>query len=133
MKKTILFLCLTPLLSHAQAYLPDAPTRPASHAPLPTSERFLLVADAASRALDVYSTHWMLGQGDREKLLPGFVAHHVSVMAAYSGATVLVDYLAARHLVRHHHSTLARLVTAVDLGQDAPWAVRNLFLPRRAK
>lgn len=123
----------------ASAELPDAPMPVVLMRPLPAprpirkprldrTDWALLTADAASRALDVYSTRCMLRQGDHEKLLPGFVANHASTMIAYSAGAVAMDYFAARYLVRHRHPRLAKIALMADFAQDAPWAVHNLFL-----
>ena len=109
----------------AYGQLPEAPR------PMDREEKALLLVDAGSRALDVYSTRAMLGQGYREIILPRFVADHSPVMAAYSSATVLADYWLARRLERRGHRKLAHVMTLVDIGQDLPWAVHNLCLKRR--
>lgn len=122
----------------ASAELPDAPMPVVLMRPLPAprpiqkprldrTDWALLTADAASRALDVYSTRWMVRQGDHEKLLPGFVANHASTMTAYSAGAVAMDYFAARYLVRHH-PRMAKIALLADFAQDAPWAIHNLFL-----
>jgi hypothetical protein len=94
---------------------------------LDKAEFALLAADAGSRALDVYSTHKMLESGYQEELLPGFIADHTGTMAAYSGGCVVVDWLVYRRL-REHHRKLAHVLTLVDIGQDVPWAIHNLYL-----
>ena len=66
-------------------------------------------------------------------LLPQFIANHPAAMALYSGATVGADYFVARQLEKHGHRELARIVTTVDLGQDLPWAIHNLFLKPATK
>jgi hypothetical protein len=115
-----------PLLVRCQ--VPDAP-KPK----MDKVEWALLAGDAASRTLDVYSTHRMLAQGNHEILLPGFVANHTPVFAAYSAGTLALDWWAARKLERHHRSRLAHIVTMVDIGQDAPWAIHNLYLQRTTR
>ncbi len=100
-------------------------------APMDRTEKALLLADLGSRALDVYSTHEMLTQGYHELILPKFIANHTPVMAAYSGATVLADYWLARRLEKSGHRKLAHVATMIDIGQDLPGAVHNLFLRRR--
>ena len=95
------------------------------------TEWALLAADASSRALDVYSTHKALSESSRnhEDLLPGFISNHSAPMAVYSAGTVALDWYVARKLELHHHSKLAHIVTMIDIGQDAPFAIHNLFLP----
>jgi hypothetical protein len=105
--------------------LPEAPK------PMDRAEKALLLADAGSRALDVYSTHAMLGQGYREIILPRFVADHSGVMAVYSSATVAADWWVARRLEKKGHLKLAHVATMIDVAQDAPWAIHNLFLKRK--
>ncbi len=124
-----LVLGLAALAADGQG-LPDAPHRQRGRDPLQTDrlETSLLVADAFSRGLDCYSTRRMLSRGDREMSLPMFIAGHSVTMAAFSGAMVAANYLTARQLESHRHRKLARIVTAVDLGQDLPWAIHNLFL-----
>lgn len=104
--------------------LPDAPK---PH--LDRMEWSLLATDAAARSLDVYSTHRALQAGNKERVLPGFIANHPPVMAFYSGGMVFTQYWIARKLSAHHHSKLAHVVTAVDVALTAPSAIRNLFLP----
>jgi hypothetical protein len=94
---------------------------------LDKAEFALLAADAGSRALDVYSTHKMLESGYQEELLPGFIADHTGTMATYSGGCVVLDWLVYRRL-REHHRKLAHVLTLVDIGQDVPWAIHNLYL-----
>jgi len=127
--KTLLIAALVlawPL--HAQ----QLPTAPRPH--VDRAETALLAADAASRALDVYSTHldWLHQQAcdcNHETMLPAAIAHHVPAMAAYSGATVALDWWVARRLAAHH-PRLAHLYTSIDIAQDAPWAISNLFVDR---
>jgi hypothetical protein len=92
----------------------------------------LLSADAASRALDVYSTHQMLQNGYHEILLSPSIVDHPARMAAYSGSIVLMNGLVAKMLVRHNHRTMARTLLIIDFAQDSPWAVHNLFLKKRS-
>ena len=102
--------------------------------PKPHSDRLewsLLAADASSRALDCYSTQRMLDRGWHEIILPKAVASHPALMAGYSAATVAADWMVSRRLERGGHRQLARLVTMVDIGQDAPFAIHNLFLGKR--
>jgi hypothetical protein len=108
--------------------IPDAPKR---H--IDRTGWTLLSADASIRALDVYSTHQMLVNGNHEIFLPGFIADHTSTMAAFSAGMVGVNWWAARSLERHHHPKIAHLVTMIDIAQDAPWAIHNLMLSKRGK
>jgi hypothetical protein len=89
-----------------------------------------LMADAGARSLDVYSTRRMLTRGDREKLLPAAIAVHTPAMVAYSAGVVLLDGYIARKLAKYGHRKLARTVILIDGGQDAFWAVHNLYLKR---
>ena len=103
-------------------------------APRPQRDRLelsLLLANAGIRTLDVYSTHRMLVQGNHEILLPQAIAGHAWSMVTYSAGTVTLDWWATRQLERRGHRKLARLVTIIDIGQDAPWAVHNLFLKQQ--
>ena len=61
-----LMLCAAPLSGQA---LPDAPK---PH--LDRLEWSLLATDAAVRGLDVYSTHWAMQAGNKERVLPSFIA-----------------------------------------------------------
>ena len=116
MKWLIFFLLATPI---------------AAQEPKPRIDRIewsLLAADAGTRALDVYSTRIAIENGGHEILLPSFIADHTSAMAAYSAGIVGVNFLVARALDRRGHRRLAHIVTMIDVGQDAPWAVQNLFI-----
>lgn len=127
---------LLPSIAFPQDPLPDAPL-PAFRSAvvimppkrIDKTEWALLSADAAIRTLDVYSTHYALSQANtRELLLPNAIAHHVPAMAAYSAGTVALDWWVARRLEARGHRTMAHVLTAVDLANDAPWAIHNLFL-----
>lgn len=109
----------------AYGQLPEAPKA------MDRTEKVLLLSDVASRSLDVYSTRQMLNNGYREIVLPRFIADHTPVMAAYSGATVAADWWVARRLEKRGHLKLAHLATMVDIAQDAPWAIHNLYLKRK--
>lgn len=101
-------------------------------APKPHLDRLewsLLAADAAARGLDIYSTHWAEQAGNKERVLPGFIANHTPMMALYSGGMVYAQYWIARKLVAHHHRKLAYVVTSADVAITAPSAIHNLFLP----
>lgn len=91
----------------------------------------LLAVDAGVRGLDVYSTHQMMANGNHEMFLPKAIANHAPAMVAYSAGSVALDWWVARKLVQHHRPRLAKIVTMVDVGQVAPWAIHNLFLPQR--
>jgi hypothetical protein len=122
----LILLVLILVSTVASAQIPDAPkphTDPV--------EWSLLSVDASTRALDVYSTHKMIENGYHEIILPRFIADHTPVMAAYSAGTVAMDYFVTRRLEKHGHRKLAHLVTSIDICQDAPWAIRNMFLGKR--
>ena len=116
-----LILCAASLSGQA---LPDAPK---PH--LDRLEWSLLATDAAVRGLDVYSTHWAMQAGNKERVLPGFIANHPPMMALYSAGMVAAQYWIARKLVAHHHRKLAYVVTSADVAITAPSAIHNLFLP----
>ena len=99
---------------------------------LDKTEFALLAADAGSRGLDVYSTHKMLEAGNQEKMLPSFIANHPAAMAAVEGADVVGMAWVARRLGARHRK-LAHVLTLVDIGQDLPWAIRNLTLSKPAR
>jgi hypothetical protein len=103
-----------------------------NHRQHPTKEDFvLLTGDAGVRSLDVYSTHWMLQNGDHEMILPDLIAHHVPVMAAYSGGSVLFNWWVMRRL-EYRHPKLSHTLMMVEIEQDGYYAIHNLFLPRNA-
>ena len=77
------------------------------------------------------STYKMIENGYHEIILPKFIADHTPVMAAYSAGTVAMDYFVTRRLGKNGHRKLARLVTSIDICQDAPWAIRNLVLTKQ--
>lgn len=95
------------------------------------TEWTLLTADAAARGLDVYSTHRALMGGNREVTLPAWIANHPPVMAAYGAGIVATQYYVARKLFPHHRK-LAHFITVADVSITAPFAVRNLYMPRCA-
>jgi hypothetical protein len=123
--KTLIFcalaLCAASLSGQS---LPDAPK---PH--LDRAEWSLLAVDAAARGLDVYSTHWAEQAGNKERVLPGFIANHPPVMVLYSGGMVAAQYWIARKLFAHHHRKLAYVMTTADVAITAPSAIHNLFLP----
>ncbi len=122
--RKILFMFLLASVSLAAQPLPEAPV---PH--LDRTEWALLGADAAVRGLDTYSTWWAESAGNKEGVLPGWIANHPPVMALYSVSIVGAQYYAARKLFAHHHARIAHLVTAVDVSVTAPFAIHNLFLP----
>ena len=122
MRTVVLLLCLLGC-TVASAQLPDAPKPQKDHV-----ETALLFGAAASRALDVYSTHQMLNCGYQEIVLPKAIADRTASMAVYSAGAFTLDWMIARHLERHGHHKWARTVTSIDIGLTAPWAVRNLTL-----
>lgn len=135
--RIILWLALALILS-ALAVALDGQEMPPGAIGAPTAhpdrvETALLAADAASRALDVCSTHQMLKNGYHELLLPKAIADRSPAMAAYSAGTVTLDWWVSRRLERSNHQRLARLITALDIAQDAPWAIHNLFLKRNKR
>lgn len=128
-------LAATPMI----AQVPDAPK---PH--LDRTDWVLLAADAGSRALDTYSTHWALTQyemnshgvkvlANHEMFLPGFVANHTPVLAGVEAGMVAADFMTARYLVRHHHPRLAKVALMADFAQNAPWAIHNLYLSGKGK
>jgi hypothetical protein len=121
MKIALVLLLAIPLY----AQLPEAPQRQQ----LDRVEWGLLATDAGVRGLDVYSTHQMLQNGNRELILSSAIADHVPAMIVYSAGTVVVDWYFSRMLTKHHHRILAHVLTSVDIDTTAPWAVHNLYLP----
>ena len=96
-------------------------------------ETVLLVTDACSRALDLYSTHRMLAQSNHEMIMPREFVSTVPALTAYEAGSTALNYLVARRLEHRGHRRLARIVTSIDIGEDMPWAVHNLFLPNYRK
>jgi hypothetical protein len=94
----------------------------------PTKESLVLItADASVRSLDVYSTHWMLKNGDHEILLPGLIAEHSAAMATYSAGVVICDWRLMRRL-EYKHPKLAHTLMMIEIGQDGYFALNNLLL-----
>jgi hypothetical protein len=120
----LLLILLMALPLKAQM-LPDSP-KPQ----LDASDWALLASDAGARALDTYSTRWALKNGNREMFLPGFVANHTSMMVAFSGSMVTLNYFAAKRMVRHRHFIMARILLSADSLEVYPWAIHNLMLPK---
>lgn len=119
--KHIIFVLALSMPLYAQ--LPEAP-KPR----MDKTELTLLTIDASSRALDVYSTHQMLENGGYEIFLPDAISHHTPLMALYSAGSVALDWFIAHKLKKHGHRRLAHALTMIDIGQDAPWAIHNLFI-----
>lgn len=102
------------------------------------SLKALLVADAATRALDGYSTVRMLRNrcnGDlsvpvcnEEDFLPDFITRSSGTIYAYEGGVWLAQVLAVRRLEKRH-PRLARLIPTIDIVTTLPFAVKNLRLP----
>ena len=89
----------------------------------------LLAADAGTRGLDVYSTHEVQIQpGGHEMFLPQAIADRPWAMAGVEAGDVLTVWWIDKQLIKHGHRKIARCITLADIGQDAPWAIRNLFL-----
>lgn len=97
---------------------------------LDKAEFALLAADAGTRALDVYSTHRMMENGHREMFIPSAIASRPAAMAALEAADVAGVWWMAKKLGPHHRK-LAHVLTLVDIGQDLPFAVHNLYLARQ--
>jgi hypothetical protein len=122
----LLVLALIEVQAHSQSSqsLPEAPNLHFNK-----TEWTLLATDAATRSLDVYSTHWALSVGNREATLPRWIANHPPVMVIYSGGIVGAQYYVARKLFQHHLRRWAYAITATDITIDAPVAIHNLFMP----
>jgi hypothetical protein len=106
--------------------LPEAPK---PH--MDRTERVLLATDAASRALDVYSTHQILSCScGHEMFLPREIADHPAAMGAVEALDVAAVGWMAHKLEQRHKPKLAHLLTMIDIGQDLPWAIHNLFLTK---
>ena len=99
---------------------------------LDKAEFALLAADAGTRALDVYSTHQMLENGHREMFLPAAIASRPALMGVVETADVAGVWWMAKKLGPHHRK-LEHVLTLMDVGQDLPWAVRNLTLSKPAR
>lgn len=102
------------------------------------SIKFLLVADAATRALDGYSTVRMLRNrcnGDltvpvcnEEMFLPDFITRSRGGVYGYEGGVWLAQAFVVHKLAKHHHR-LARFIPTFDIVTTLPFAVHNLRLP----
>jgi hypothetical protein len=117
-----------PTLAAVSRFIPLVAAKP--HRQLDRTEWVLLTADAGSRALDVYSTHQTLANGNRELFLPTAIAKRPAAMGSLEAVDVTAVWWISRKLEAHHRPRLAHLLTAVDFAQDAPWAIHNLFLPK---
>lgn len=120
--KPLIFMVLS--VAPIAAQIPDAPK---PH--MDRTELSLLAVDAGVRGLDVYSTHYVLAEGGREMFLPNAIASRPAAMAGLEAADVLAIAWLSRRLEKHH-MRLAHILTAADAAQDAPWAIRNLLLPK---
>jgi len=56
------------------------------------------------------------------------VANHAPVLAAYSAGVVALDWWGVRELERRHHARWAHALPVIDIANDLPWAIRNLYL-----
>lgn len=112
MKYLILLLCIFTTQIHAQSI-----------------DKWLLTEDIAVRGFDVYSTHYMLENGNHEKFLPDVISHNVPIMAVYSGAVVTTDWF-IMHKLESHHPRLAHTLEIINIDQDAYFAINNIFLPK---
>ena len=128
-------MCSTPILAILLLATPlAAQTLP--EAPKPRLDRIdwvLLANDAGARALDGYSTHRMLCNGNHERFLPAFVVTHIPTLVTFEGGMVALNYFAARTLVHRRHPKLAKLLIAADLIQVYPWGIHNLSLTNSSK
>jgi len=52
-------------------------------------------------------------------------------MAGVEAGDVLAVWWIDRKLIKHGHRKISRCITLADIGQDAPWAIYNLFLKRK--
>ena len=106
------------------------------------SLKVLLAADAATRALDGYSTVRMLRNrcnGDRsvavcneEMFLPDFITHSQGSIYGYEASAWVAQSFAVHKLAKRH-PRLARLIPAIDIATALPFAVNNLRLPPKTK
>lgn len=140
-------LAAVPALAQ-QASLLDAPT-PASPAygarsseggiilatrsPLPSPPAFrpgdwLLVGAAVPlRFFDYRTTEECLSRRScREVMLPRSLVGSHAGFAAFEAGTVVANYYVYRVLVRHHHSAIARVGQAINLGALG-WTVENNY------
>jgi hypothetical protein len=120
----VILLAICCKLAHCQ--LPESPKPHADRL-----ELGLLAADAGIRALDVYSTHQMLANGNRETFLPTAIASRPAAMASLEALDIAGVWFISKRLQAHHHAKLAHLVTMIDFAQDEPWAIHNLTLGKK--
>jgi hypothetical protein len=86
------------------------------------------MGDSAARGLDVYSTHRALScTCNHEVELPGFIAKHTPVMAAYSASEVVLQFWVYRKL-SPRHPKLAHAVTMFDLTATSASVARNFTM-----
>ena len=121
MKQTVLALIIIARVASCQ--LPDAPKPQTDR-----TELRLLAADAGIRALDVYSTHQMLANGNRELFLPTAIAKRPLAMGSLEAGDVAAVWWIGRKMEKHGHRKLAHTLAMIDFAQDAPWAIHNLYL-----
>jgi hypothetical protein len=74
----------------------------------------------------------MLENGHREMFLSAAIASRPALMGVVEAADVAGVWWMAKKLGAHHRK-LAHVLTLVDIGQDLPWAVRNLTLSKPAR
>lgn len=116
----ILFAVLASYLPlHAQT---DAPT----HQTISRLDWSLLVADTASRSIDVYSTRAIISRGGHEVLIPKPIANHTASEIAYSGGVVIMDWYLMRRLEKTRPG-LAHLLMSVEIGQNAAFVSHNMI------
>jgi hypothetical protein len=117
------------MIAEALVALVLAAPQPVQHRPVFTrADWSLIAADAATRTLDVVSTHQMLNRGYHELILPRAIADSTPRMAAYSGLCVVGNALVVHWLAKHGHRRKGELYLAGDVGMDGTLAVRNLTL-----
>lgn len=92
-------------------------------------ELSLLLADAGSRSLDVYSTHRALDRGGRERMMPALIAQHPGAMGALEAGDLAGQWWVARKLSARHPK-LAHLAAAIDFTADFPEAIHNLYIKK---
>lgn len=100
--------------------------------------KVLLVADAATRMFDAYSTVRMLRNRcgadasvpvcNEEMFLPDAVTRSSATIYGYEGG-VWVSQVLAVHQLSRHHRRLARLIPILDMATTLPFAVNNVQLP----
>jgi hypothetical protein len=117
--------------------LPDA-SRSTITLPHPRRDRWrltFLLLDAGVRGLDVYSTQRMLSRGGHEMLMPSRIAGNPTLMSGLEASDVIGVWKLSERLRgrgTEAHRRLARWLPAIDAAADAPWAIHNLFLEKKA-